>query len=116
MKRQVEAYLGRLIKITPKPAVSGAQSKPGKPGATPTTTTSTSKPVSEGKPSIQSSTPGETKSADSTTVQTDPKDSPLGETESAHSATPQADPKENPLAAALQAKRRDLKPTEVCTV
>ena len=107
----------RLITIKPKSAVQGT------PGAKPTLKES---PKAKSQPTSVSEKPQVDQAAGSSKTQAEQTaESAKSQAEktaesaqppveqNADSATPQADPEENPLLAALQAKRRDLKPTEV---
>lgn len=91
VKHQVEKFLTRLITIKPKSSDNPPASKP-------------------------QTTPPQTKpelNADSANTETaDSEESEAGRNAESP-ATPQVDPSENSLAAAIQAKSKDLKPTEV---
>ena len=98
VQRQVESYLKKLITIKPKPSVA-PEAKPHIQAAPPQ-----AKPQPE-----QKTEPAKPKTTDSDNLKTE---------QIAQSATPPQEPNPNEkiLAHALQAKKNDLKPTEVRTV
>ena len=102
VQRQFEAYLSRVITISAKPKPASNQSQPKPSPAVQSSTT----PYSAATPTSTATPPTKSESTEPTVESSKVTHPP---------SSPDDAPTQSPLAAALKAKKGDLKPTEVRT-